>query len=215
MDNLHHRFPATHRKSMQPQEWRQLVQCSCQPSVPHVVLPFIPEWTPDQEISLLSGRNQASGGADMSKKPMSSKPDSFCRSCSHSLPRTGLLGALHSWQGRIESYQAGKMETIAIAGKLSGYIRNIWYTCMIRFLTSAWAWWQVVESPYLPITHCQPTLTPSLSNLFKKVGNWGRESHIPLWILGYIPPVASAGVTRVHSFSQLWKNWKRWSREKN
>lgn len=36
-------------------------------------------------------------------KPVSSEPDSFC-SCSHSLPRMGLLGALSSWQGRIESY---------------------------------------------------------------------------------------------------------------
>lgn len=60
-------------------------------------------------------------------KPVSSKPDSFC-SCSHSLPRMSLLGALpidRRRQGRTESYQAGKMETIAFAGKLSGHIGNV------------------------------------------------------------------------------------------
>lgn len=111
-------------------------------------------------------------------QPMSSKPDSFC-SCSHLLPRMGLLGGLRSWQGRIESYQAGKIKIIAFAGKLAGHVGNIWYTCMIRILTSALAWWQV-----MPITHCQPMLTPSLSNLFRK-GATGEEGRYLMLLCGF------------------------------
>lgn len=108
---------------MQPQEWSQLLLCSCQPSVPYAVLPFIPESTPDQNISLPSGRKQALGAANMGKTH-EFKAYFLLQEFSLILTK-GLSGALLSWQGRIESYEAGKMETIAFAGKLSGHIRNI------------------------------------------------------------------------------------------
>lgn len=108
---------------MQSQEWSQLLLCSCQP---RAVLSFIPESAREstdqkyhsslEETRLLVEPTWV--------KPMCLKPDSFC-SCSHSLPRMGLLGALRSCQGRIESYHAGKMENIAFAGKLSGHTGNI------------------------------------------------------------------------------------------